>query len=133
PLSPSEVKVLERNVGDLLAFIRRLTSNPVMLGNWPRSAGSAAVDSGRSRLRLAASTRVTPLPAAGDRLADSSPAPHAARVRLFREGAGTLMQLLAANMWQIPHALAERNALQREAELDSQMERLTGAGMSAMI
>lgn len=38
-----------------------------------------------------------------------------------------LFSHLAANMWEIPQAIAEKQALAREAELDKQLERLNNS------
>ncbi|RZF45317.1 hypothetical protein LSTR_LSTR012229, partial [Laodelphax striatellus] len=181
PLSPSEVKSLERNLGDFLGFIRRLTLNPVMrrqLGQqqWIQllltlvgvESDSSHVESPlagtesqvkydgsqvesltrvESRVKYDEShvesltrveSRVESLPRVeslrSQLLALDSLSRVLPQATLESDSADKvvkiLFELLSANMWQIPQAIAERNALLREAELDSQMERLTGTAVN---
>ncbi|XP_075226553.1 putative E3 ubiquitin-protein ligase HERC1 isoform X4 [Lycorma delicatula] len=122
----SEIRVIERSIGDFLAFIRRLTVSSTI------------------RVLLSQSNWTTLLLNLAGMNSDSLPRIESLRARLltldfladvlpFREidsdndqVVRELFRLLGANMWVIPQAMADKNALLKEAELDRQLEKLTG-------
>ncbi|KAG8252880.1 putative E3 ubiquitin-protein ligase herc1 [Homalodisca vitripennis] len=126
-LASGELRWVEHSLGELLSFTLLSLSNNTKVAwllasyEWTRSLLSV-VGVGTDQLpRLSA---LTPRLLALQLLTSVLPrrALHTEfRQQIVRE----LFCQLAANMWEIPQAVAEKQALIREAELDKQLERLT--------
>ncbi|XP_054287973.1 probable E3 ubiquitin-protein ligase HERC1 [Macrosteles quadrilineatus] len=128
-LSGSEVRWIEHSLGDLLSFILQCLSSNSKVSwllasyTWTHSllevvgvgpAHMPRVEALAPRL-LALQLLTSVLPR---RHMDSE-----FRQQIVRE----LFCHLGANMWEIPQAVAEKQALIREAELDKQLERVTSS------